>query len=264
MKKNTPKTLILDIETAPILGNVWSLWKQNVGINMIEKDWYMLSFSAKWLGERQVFYFDQEHAEDIEDDKLLLEAIWVLLDEADVVVAHNGRKFDIPKINTRFLMHGMDVPSPYKVVDTLDIVKRNFNFTSNKLEFLTEKLCRIKKLKHQSFPGFELWKQCLLRNPKAWAEMKRYNKRDVTSLEELYLYLRPWNKTQPNAGVYSNEPGGMVCAKCGGHDLSPRGFCYTQVGKYQRYRCNGCGGWSRDRKSHKTKDQRELMLTNAS
>lgn len=261
-KEDQPKTLILDIETAPVLGNVWGMWKQNLGLEMIEKDWYILSFSAKWLGSsnRDIHYFDQKDADDIEDDRLILEALWVLLDEADVVVAHNGRRFDVPKINTRFLTNKMEVPSPYRVVDTLDIVKRNFKFTSNKLEYLTEILCKKKKLKHQKFPGFSLWKECMNGNEKAWEEMKRYNIRDVVSLEELYLYLRPWNKSQPNSGAYSNKHD-MCCSKCGSNRLVSRGYYYTQVGKYQRFKCKDCGGWSRDRKSHKTKEQREFMLT---
>lgn len=84
------RTLILDIETAPILANVWRTWKENVGMDQIRADWYILSFSAKWLGAKRVMYFDQSKAKDIEDDTFLMRKLHELLNEADIVVAHNG------------------------------------------------------------------------------------------------------------------------------------------------------------------------------
>lgn len=257
-----PKILIVDIETAPVLGYVWGLWQQNLGLEQIVEDWFILSFAAKWLGQNKIFYHDQSKSPDLEDDLSILEKLWKLLDEADIVVAHNGKKFDVKKINTRFVLKGLGVPSPYKVVDTLIIAKQNFAFTSNKLAFLTEKLCQTQKLNHGQFPGFTLWKELMKGNRKAWKECKEYNIVDVLSLEELYLKLRPWDKFHPNLGVYDPKPGHQ-CSKCQSHNLSPRGFTYTQVGKYQRYRCDDCGGWSRDRKTHSVAEKREFLLTTA-
>lgn len=233
-----------------------------MNLDFIEADWHILSFAAKWVGRKGVFYFDQSLVKNVQDDSLMLLPLWELLDQADIVVAHNGRKFDVKKINTRFLMAGMSKPSPYKVVDTLEIVKANFAFTSNKLEYLTGQLCKLKKLKHKRFPGCTLWTEVLLGNPLAWKEMKSYNVRDVTSLEELYLKLRPWNNNQPNAGVFID---GLtpVCSKCGSSHIEKRGVVRTQVSIYQRYRCNDCGGWSRGRKTSNTKETRDNLLTNA-
>ena len=136
--KNKPKILIYDIETAPILGYVWGLWQNNVGLNQIESDWYALSWSAKWLGspEDEVMYMDQRHAKNIEDDSKMLKDIWKLLDEADIVITQNGKKFDQKKLNARFIMHGMKPPNSYRHIDTLQIAKRVFGFTSNKLEYM--------------------------------------------------------------------------------------------------------------------------------
>ena len=44
-----PKILVIDIETSPVLANVWRLFKENVGLNQIQKDWHLLSYSAKWF-----------------------------------------------------------------------------------------------------------------------------------------------------------------------------------------------------------------------
>ena len=54
----------------------------------------------------------------------------------------------------------------------------------------------------------------------------------------------------------------MACPKCGSHDLRPDGFKYTSVSKYQRYQCNGCGGWSHDRYTINSKVKRRVLLGN--
>lgn len=256
----TIKIGLLDIETAPILGAVWSIWQQNVGLNQIEKDWYILSYCFKWLGDPKVHYRDKRKSWDTEDDKELLDDLWKFLDEADVIVAQNGVRFDSKKINARFILNGYPPPSPYKIVDTMLQAKANFGFTSNKLEYMTDKLCSVKKIKHNDFPGFELWKECLRGNKKAWASMKKYNIQDVTSMEELYLIMLPWMKGHPNYGLYVN-PDAPVCNRCGSEHVNKRGTYKTDVGVYQRYHCGGCGGWLRGRKLLNTAEERRLLLT---
>lgn len=256
-----PRILILDIETAPILARVWRTFKENVGLNQIETDWYLLSYAAKWLGEKSIQYQDQSAVPNIEDDRGMLIGLHELLDEADIVVAHNARRFDVPKINARFITSGFAPPSPYKVHDTLEIAKKNFKFTSNRLEFLTNTLCTEKKRTHAKFPGFELWKQCLLGNPAAWKEMKRYNIKDVRSLEELYLKLRAWDPRAPQLGVYTDDA--HVCPKCGSGSVQKRGMHFTQVGVYQRYQCTDCGGWSRGGVPVNTPSKRKGILRNS-
>jgi DNA polymerase elongation subunit (family B) len=254
-----PKVLIFDVETAPVLANVWSLWEQNIGLNQIKQDWFVLSWSAKWLGDSpsKVMYQDQRGRRNIEDDKELLKGIWKLLDEADVVITQNGKKFDSKKLNARFVINGMKPPSPYKHIDTVVIARKVFGFTSNKLEYMTNKLCKkYKKLKHNKFSGFELWKECLAGNPEAWEEMEKYNRYDVLSLEELYNILSPWDQTV-NFNLYHDEED-SVC-NCGSTKFTKRGYAYTSTGKYQRYVCNGCGAWSRSSDNEFTKEKRSSL-----
>jgi len=253
--------LFLDIETAPILGNVWSIWQQNVGLNQIERDWYILSFGAKWLGDDAVIYHDQQRVADIEDDSGLLRKLWKLLDAADIVVAHNGKQFDLKKINARMALAGMKPYSPVKVVDTLIIAKARFKFTSNKLEYLADKLnTKYKKLPHSRFPGFALWKGVMSGNAAAWKEMRTYNEHDVLSLEELYGVLRPWDTRHPNVDVYDDDHEGIACPNCGSHHLQKRGLFRTNVGAYQRYHCNGCGSWPHGRTLINSKEKRKGLL----
>ncbi len=256
-----PKILTLDIETSPLQAYVWGLFDQTVGLNQIKEEWCMLSFCAKWLGNPTVIYQDNSKQRNKEDDRKLTASLWKLLDEADIVVAQNGKRFDVRKINARFLLLGYKPPSPYKIIDTMIEARRHFAFTSNKLEWLTDKLTPTKKQKHKKFPGFELWKECLAGNPEAWEEMREYNIPDTVSTEELYLILRPWIEGHPNVANYT-EPTSPACPKCGSEDVIQKGHRHTQVGRYARYRCNDCGGWSRGRVMKNSKEQRSNLLIN--
>jgi hypothetical protein len=255
MTQQGPKVLILDIETSPILGYVWSLWEQNVGLNQIHSDWHVLSWSAKWLHDppNKIMYMDQRKAKNIEDDTKLLRGIWDLLDQADVVLTQNGVNFDIKKLNARFILQGFPPSSNFKNIDTKLIASKKFGFTSNKLEYLTEKLCvKYKKQHHKRFTGFELWRECLAGNLAAWKEMEKYNKYDVLSLEELYKIMMPWDGAI-NFNIYHDDE--EVQCRCGCTDFEKRGFHYTAAGKFQRYRCTECGAWTRDKVNLLSKDK---------
>lgn len=257
--KQEARVLIFDIETAPILGYVWGLWDNNVALNQIHSDWYVLSWSAKWLGDpaNKVMYMDQRDQKDIENDKQVLKGIWKLLDEADVVITQNGKSFDVKKLNARFILQGFQPPSSYRHIDTLRIAKKHFGFTSNKLEYMTKKLCtKYTKLSHAKFSGFELWKQCLSGNQDAWKEMELYNKHDVLSLEELYQKLSPWDNSI-NLNTYSHSMQ-HVCS-CGSTEHSRNGYKYTNSGKYQRNKCKKCGAESVDKLNLLTKDKRDSL-----
>ncbi len=262
-ERHLPKVLLLDIETAPIRLYGWSLWNQNFGLNMIDSEWFILSYAAKWLGagEKEVYYNDMRGRVDTEDDSFMLEELWNLLNEADIVLGQNSNKFDIKKINARLVMNGFQPPSSYKKVDTLLMAKAAFGFTSNKLEWLTDKLnVKFKKLKHNNYAGFDLWKGMMADEPEAWEECKEYNIHDVLSLEELYVKLAPWDKKQPNFSLYFDEPE-QQC-RCGSKDFIEDGYAYTSVSKFQRYRCVSCGAESRSRKNLFTKDKVDSITMN--
>jgi hypothetical protein len=257
------KILVLDIETSPIEAYCWALWDQNVGLNQIKVEWSILSFAAKWLGKPKVIYEDtsKNGIGKFRDDKKLLIKLHALLDEADIVVAQNGRRFDVKKINARMVMAGLKPYSPIRIVDTLEAAKKYFSFTSNKLEWASEWLTSQKKLAHKEFPGFELWKECLAGNPKAWRVMKKYNIRDVTATEEYYIRIRPWIANHPNMGVYSDIIE-HTCTNCASPNLQSRGKQRLQQGLYNRYQCQDCGKWSRGKNMLLAINKRKALLTN--
>jgi predicted RNA-binding Zn-ribbon protein involved in translation (DUF1610 family) len=256
------RILLIDIETAPIEAYCWGIWDENIGLNQIKKDWHLLSFAAKWLGEKEVIYFDQSKRRDMSNDTHLLKRIHRLLTEAWIVVAQNGDAFDLCKIRSRMIRVGIDPPSSFRTIDTLKVAKKHFAFTSNKLAYLSDHLgCTVRKDPHQEFPGFDLWKECLKRNEKAWKVMKRYNIDDVLTLEEVYLKMRPWIERHPNVGVF-NPKYKHTCPKCGSDDVQSRGVRCTQVQQFTQYRCNKCGGWSYLRVGNFDKAQRQAQLGN--
>ncbi len=258
---NKPKVLIFDIETSPMLGYVWGLWDQNVAINQIHTDWYILSFAAKWLGDapNKTIYYDQRREKNVENDVKLLKKMWDLLNEADIVITQNGKKFDVKKLNARFILNNIKPPSPYKHIDTLQIARKNFAFSSNKLEYMSNNLCKkYKKLtEDRKYSGFTLWRECMKGNIKAWKEMERYNRYDVLSLEELYNVMRPWdNSVDFSLYIDSDKP---MC-NCGSTHFISNGYRYEGSGKYQRLQCQKCGKWHKGKENLLSKTKRKSIL----
>ena len=198
----------------------------------------MISVAAKWHGQRDVFFYSDHH--DGHDE--MIRQIWKLVDEADVVIGYNSRGFDMKLLAREWVVAGFPPPSPYRDVDLFRVVKGRFRFPSNKLAHVLDELGLDGKAETG---GFGLWKACLEGDSKAWATMKRYNVADVKRTEELYDRLVPWlPASAPNAGIYvdADVP---VCPKCGSADVIRWGTTETNAGRYQRFKCNSCGGYSR-------------------
>ena len=245
------KVLMLDIETAPKIAYTWGVWDQNVFESQIIQDTFILSWSAKWEGGEPFGYAVTGQEALNCDDKRIMELLWEVMDEADVIVGHNSNKFDIPIINTRFIVNGISPPSPYRKVDTLVLAKRHFKFNWNKLDYLNRTLNGDKKA---PTGGMETWKRCLKGDEEALAKMLKYNLQDVVLQEKLFVKLRPYVTGLPNMSVNMETP---VCPRCGGTHLHKRGYTYTNASRFQRLRCVDCGGWSRGRKDTRTKAEKE-------
>jgi hypothetical protein len=110
-----------------------------------------------------------------------------------------------------------------------------------------------KKVRHH---GHELWVECMRGDDKAWKLMEKYNKKDVTLLEDVYNKLLPWIKDHPNRSLFTD---GEVCSNCGSEKLQKRGHAYTQVYKYQRYQCLSCGLWLRSKNMKKDAELRVAL-----
>jgi RNase P subunit RPR2 len=256
------KILVIDIETAPLELHGWKLWDENFSLDQISKDWSILSYAAKWLGKKKIFYADTggRGAKRVRDDKPLMKGLLGLLNQADIVIAQNGKKFDVRKINARLAVHGFKPPEPYRVIDTMLVAKKYFAFTSQKLKYTSEAFGVPPKDDHDEFQGFKLWAEVLKDNPKAWRVMKRYNKQDIVATEHVYLKMRPWIENHPNLGVYSmsNTP---ICPNCGSPDLERKGRrANKQGGSYMRLQCHDCGAHSREKINQLPVEKRKSLI----
>lgn len=229
------KVLILDIETLPILGYSWGVWNQNIYPNQIKKDWSLLSYSAKWLGDDRIISDVLTPKEAISrDDKRISTGIWKLLDECFISVSHNGKRFDLRKLNTRFWKNKLHKPSSYKVIDTLPVAKSVFGLTYNKLDFIAKFIGADEKLETE----FELWTACDEGDKQALQEMKEYNEQDVLTLEEIYMNMREWIPGHPDLGIYQNLKD--VCPVCLSTNYKKIGLYTANVYQYEEYRCSDC------------------------
>lgn len=249
------RVLTLDIETRPHLGHVWALWDQNVGLNQLVEVGSVICFAGKWLDERKVHFHSDHH--DGHDE--MLRRAWEMYDEADAVITYNGRSFDNKHLRREWLLAGLTPPSPHKDIDLLSVVRRQFKFASNKLQHVASELGIGSKVQHD---GFDLWVRCMADDPTAWNLMRRYCKGDVQLTEQLYERLLPWVQNHPHHGLYDrnvNEAGQAVCQRCGSAALTKRGYAYTNVSKFVRYRCKDCGSYSRAKHAEATVGIRQAV-----
>lgn len=252
------KILYLDIETAPKLAYVWAFWKQNIQPKAVLEHGHIMSFSAIWNDDTadKIVY----HENRTESDRAITSSLIDLLDQADVVIGQNVDKFDLGYIRGRAIVNRLLPPSPYKTVDTYKVAKNELNMGANSLEYLCEVFnVPIKKKNHSKFPGFELWLQCMKQNEEAWNEMREYNIDDTLSVRELYKVMRPYIRNHCNVAIF-DERDHTVCPVCGSRHVVKRGYYYSSLGRYQRYRCHNCGSWSRARINDLDKEKRNNLL----
>lgn len=247
VKTGELKILMIDIETSPLISYHWDLWNQNIGINQILVPKSTLCVAAKWYGKDEVIFKSRWK----DGQERMIQSIWELLNQADMVIHFYGSRFDVPHLNTEFLLHGMTAPRPYKQVDLKMAVSKNFKFDSNKLQFVSQALQLEGKVEHEGFP---LWGKVVnflgdyseeVQND-ARERMRVYNERDVTLLEEVYEVLLPWIPSHPHRHLYNAD--GYGCPTCGHDKLVEAGLARTRLSVFQQYECTGCHSFFRGSK----------------
>jgi len=237
-----PKVLFLDIETAPNLATVWSIWNQNIAISQLLESSYTLCWAAKWMHSDKVMFDSVKQS----GKEGVIKSIWKLVNEADIVIHYNGRRFDMPVLNREFLLLRLPPPTPYKQIDLYVAVKKKFQFVSHKLDYVAKMLGMPGKIK----TTHQLWLDCMNGKADAWKHMKAYNINDVIELEKVYKRILGWIEGHPNMGLWA-EKEGAVCPNCGGDKLHSKGLQKSMTQVYRRYQCQDCGKWSRSRYAEK-------------
>lgn len=234
-----PKVIFFDIETAPIIATTWSLYPKSLSHENILKDWYIICGAWKLAGNKKV---QSTQISSTLTDKQVCKDLRNALSNADILVTHNGDKFDIKKLNARLIYHNLPPLPLIPTVDTLKEVRKIAAFTSNRLDYLSKQLIGKGKIKTE----YNLWLDVIKDDKKALKKMVDYCKVDVIRLEQLYDRLRPYMKTHPHIGVLSGEDRLCSCNKCGGTNLKKNGIRATASGiKKQEVQCLDCFSYSR-------------------
>lgn len=230
-----PRILCFDLENTAMLSYHWGRWGQNIRPLQTVEESRVLCFGAKWVGGKYTFKAEYEHGR-----QEMLETISELLTEADAVVSWNGRRHDSKKIRTEFILEGMDPPKEWQELDLMAVAKKQFAFSSNSLDHVSQQLGVGQKVKHEGF--FDIIPKVQNGDEKARRDFAKYQKQDVLLLEKLYDRMFPWipASMHPNMAIGTDN-----CVFCGSDDLEKRGFARKPTGVYQQYFCRNCKHWPR-------------------
>lgn len=246
-KTDGPVIGFYDIETAPKVGMYWGPnWQTNIAKQIAGTE--ILSFAYEYENGGGEFYGAWQDPNwepgllKRDRDEWLMRRLWAFLDSVDVVVAHNGNKFDQKKANARFLRYGMTPPSHYIEVDTLLLSRTFFGLDSHKLDDLAAHLGLEGKVSHS---GIDLWEGVMLGNAKDQADMGEYNVRDTALLAEVFPLLEPWVGFNGKGRKFNRllwlPEMELRCPTCLSWDLVPNGYRPTATAKKQSYLCQECG-----------------------
>lgn len=230
------RILTLDIETMAGRGWVWQQKVEYMNPSMLIESPRMICVGAKWLGAKPVHFFSEhEHGH-----RGMVEGIYDMVNEADLIVSYNGRRFDMGFLRQEFFLAELPPPAPWKDVDLIQTMRSKFKFFSNTLNHVSKRLGIGEKIAHEGWP---LWLACEAGDPAAWKRMKKYCVQDVRLTEELYLMVLPWISNHPAVKVA--DTGQLLCNRCGSADLERIGSSVAQVMSYAMYRCQSCAGLCR-------------------
>ena len=233
MKITEPNILILDLETSPDEGLFWGPGKQYITHDQITRERQIICASWKWLNQGKVRHIDW--GKDA-DDRRILDKICPVVEQADMVIAHNLDRFDFPWIRGRLLYHDMEPLARVRQFDTLKECRKTFKLNSNALDYVSKFIGREGKTK----VGYQLWKDLMATNrAKDRKIITDYCDGDVLELEAVYLAIRPHLINVFNLSIFHED--NRICPSCGGNLHKHDKRFYTNVGKKQRYKCQDCG-----------------------
>lgn len=102
------------------------------------------------------------------DDHDITAELMAYLEEFDILIAHNGVKYDLPFLRTRALQYGLPPLQPMKIVDPVLSARRQLRLQSNSLDSIA---------KHLDAPF-----QKTPLEPRVWARAMMDNDKDAMDL----------------------------------------------------------------------------------
>lgn len=240
-----PKTLLFDIETAPILAWIWNTGKQFVTHDQLKdgQKSNIICICYKWAHERKVHSLDWGYHAQCSYD--MLERFGEEVAKADLIIGQNSDRFDIRHINTQRLLNDMPPISWPTSEDTLKQLRKYFYLPSYRLDYVAKLLTGSGKDKM----AFSDWVNIVERkDKKAFHRMIKYCCKDVLALEAVWKKIKAHCKAKVSAATIVGD---ACCPRCGTSDPICDGFKYLVSGKYQRFQCVKCVHKWRDTKRAK-------------
>ena len=101
--------------------------------------WYMFGWCASYHGSDAVFSAFVTGKESIAcDDSRITRKLWGLMNSAEIIAGHNVAGFDLKKINTVFMKHGLPALDKKQTIDTLKLARSCLSLESNKLDYVSQ------------------------------------------------------------------------------------------------------------------------------
>lgn len=210
----------------------------------VSDDRFLLCWAGKWSDSDELVSARLSGREaKAQDDGRIVGKLADLIREADIVVAHNGARFDLKRLNARLVVHQLAPLGKVQMLDTLLVARQSFDLPYNSLDYLASKFGLGGKLS----TSFDLWRRAYWGDVSALRELEVYNRQDVELLEGVFERMRPYAKSLPRLqdGVVYGQQG---CPYCGSLEARFSGFDRSKVSTFRKFRCV-CGREFRERLS---------------
>jgi DNA polymerase elongation subunit (family B) len=229
------KILSLDLEMSYALGFFFPSKKpQYIPARNITHHQYCICASWSWDHEVSVY---NERCKKPWSDKNIAIKLSKLINEADIVTAHNGDNFDMKHINTLLIKHGLAPIPPKKTLDTLKIARKYFAFAGNGLSDLLRFFNIGDK---EEKPD---WYEATMGDKEAMEQVVKYCNVDVIQQKKILAKFKPFINNYPTLRSSSERP--KVCDACGSNHINVKDKCAWRSGNrfvtvYECMTCRKC------------------------
>lgn len=186
--KPKPRILVFDLETSPNTVFTWRIGnKISIGMDNIIDERKIICIGYKWLGEKETHCINFNIKN--QEDKWMLIEFAKVINSAEYILGHNVDAYDLKFLRSRCIKHGIQINPKFNSIDTLKEAKKQFNFNSNKLDYIAQFLGLGAKIHTE----YDLWKNIILnKSQDSLDKMITYCKHDVDLTEQVYNKLEPY------------------------------------------------------------------------
>lgn len=201
---------------------------------------FLLCVGYKYLGDRGTTVLTRKFPSDPFDDKALCADMYEVLSQAEGFITHNGKRFDVPFLNTRLLLNGLPLlPAQTRHFDTCETI-----FKKLKMGASLKNSIEAFGLDAEKTPlDLKGSLRAVYGDKKEYKWIVDHCKKDVEATEKLYDRLKAVGAPGWSMAALQDRP--SACPVCGERgSLRRRGWNIAITRKAPRFQCTKCGGWS--------------------